>query len=987
MSDSFIFDHYEVLQKPNGDPHELGRGAMGITYKAFDTSLQIIVALKVINATYLHSEIARQRFIREARSAAKLRHRNVASVFHLGISGENWFYAMEFIDGETLEALIKRQGPIPPALALSITAQVSRALNAASQHDLVHRDIKPANLMLVQEDDVLVAKVIDFGLAKTFTTSDQEASPTLTVGGFVGTPHFASPEQLEDQDTDLRSDIYSLGVTLWYMLAGHTPFSGSIAQVMVQHLSKPPPFEEFPDLPPPVSTLLRKMLEKNPADRFQTPADLRSATEFPLHLVSLSQTLPTQSLTPSENPQEDPQNFSTLAETTSLPVLPNLKVGSLLADRYQLLEALHPFHQCQNFRALDNQKNCQVRILLLHPGFSNQDSPLSLDQTVASLKKIHHPNLLAINSFESAGPSSFLVFEWTNGFSLLELLRTRHSLSESESLLLLTQIAQGIDHLITLDLPALHLSLHLTLLHFPTTTETHQLRSSPLATWPEFIVKIDPLIPSSTPNLPSDQTVVSTHNHSSHSPVTTRTRLIQELANLAYELLGGSPPPSTSTLYTPISALSEPGNDTLRNALNPTISFPSALDFCNALHPTPTSPTHSAPTPFPSQKSPTSPLSPTPTNRRLLPFAIAAFLLLGFVGYFSSTQLSPRQSSPPEITDPLPSEPPADPPQNPSLPTLPPPTIPPITRDLLKAQTAEAEKIDPTDAPAAITAWLAIARDFPDSGVGKNHLESLFDQLRRRPKPLSNSEFNSLRSLITEAADRKILSATLLLADQLRLTEPLAAFHWYTAATAMGNIPSFAVLGFITERGFPGKKPDPEQAVKFFQIGADQGDPSATFGLGRSYITGRGVPAKNLPLGVKLIQQASDAGDTRATDLLGDCYAHATGVPLNFDEAFRLFTQAADHGNPASIGNLGVLYMTGRGVPAPNPKKAAELFEKGARADDPPSMFNFAQCLNEGIGTAKNELESKIWFRRSAEAGDERAAAWCLKNHLPFTLK
>ncbi|MEI8108334.1 MAG: tetratricopeptide repeat protein, partial [Verrucomicrobiota bacterium] len=299
---------------------------------------------------------------------------------------------------------------------------------------------------------------------------------------------------------------------------------------------------------------------------------------------------------------------------------------------------------------------------------------------------------------------------------------------------------------------------------------------------------------------------------------------------------------------------------------------------------------------------------------------------------------------------------------------------------------AEAEEINPADDPAAaITAWLAIARDFPDSGVGKNHLESLLDQLRHRPKPLSTSEFNSLRSLITEAADQKILSATLLLADQLRLTDPPAAFQWYTAATAIGHIPSFAVLGFITERGFPGKKPHPEEAVKFFQTGADQGDPSATFGLGRAYLTGRGVPAKNLPLAIQLIQQASDAGDTRATDLLGDCYAHATGVPLNFDEAFRLFTQAADRGNPASIGNLGVLYMTGRGVPAPNPKKAAELFEKGARADDPPSMFNFAQCLNEGLGTAKNELESKIWFRRSAEAGDQRATAWCLKYHLPFT--
>jgi serine/threonine protein kinase len=127
------FDHYEVLTRENGSPFELGRGAMGITYKAFDTNLRVNVALKVINAAYLQSEIARQRFVREARAAAQLRHPNVASVFHLGMSGDAYFYAMEFVDGETVESLIKRGGPVDPALALRITLQVTRALNAAAK--------------------------------------------------------------------------------------------------------------------------------------------------------------------------------------------------------------------------------------------------------------------------------------------------------------------------------------------------------------------------------------------------------------------------------------------------------------------------------------------------------------------------------------------------------------------------------------------------------------------------------------------------------------------------------------------------------------------------------------------------------------------------------------------------------------------------------------------------------------------------------------
>ena len=279
MAETINFDHYKVFTHEDGSLVELGRGAMGITYKAFDTNLRVNVALKVVNARFLKSDIAQQRFIREARAAAQLRHPNVGSVFHLGTSDDSYFYAMEYIDGETLESLVKRQGGLDPALALNITVQVTRALSAAMKHQLVHRDIKPANLMLVKDDDEYVVKVIDFGLAKSIKMDDDEDAATISMGGFVGTATFASPEQLEEKELDSRSDIYSLGVTLWYMLVGHAPFSGSIAQVMSQHLNRPAPVEQIEKVPSELRGLLLRMVEKDPAQRPQTPAALRVELE------------------------------------------------------------------------------------------------------------------------------------------------------------------------------------------------------------------------------------------------------------------------------------------------------------------------------------------------------------------------------------------------------------------------------------------------------------------------------------------------------------------------------------------------------------------------------------------------------------------------------------------------------------------------------------------------------------------------------------
>ena len=146
------FEHYELVTGEDGKPVELGRGAMGVTYKAFDVDLHCPVTLKVISERYLGDESARLRFLREARAAASVRHPNVASVFHLGRTGQNYFYAMEFVEGETLENLIKRSGRLEVKLALEIATQVAAGLAAVHKQKLVHRDIKPSNIMVSVEE-------------------------------------------------------------------------------------------------------------------------------------------------------------------------------------------------------------------------------------------------------------------------------------------------------------------------------------------------------------------------------------------------------------------------------------------------------------------------------------------------------------------------------------------------------------------------------------------------------------------------------------------------------------------------------------------------------------------------------------------------------------------------------------------------------------------------------------------------------------------
>jgi serine/threonine protein kinase len=240
------FGVYKIDRREDGSLYELGHGAMGVTYRAIDTALQRKIALKITTIPVAgRSKEARESFLREARAAAALPHENIATVFQFGIHEETGqcFCAMELVEGETLEERVRRLGPLDVRMTIDIAQQVTAALGASEERGLIHCDLKPANLMLVDLDGAELVghdrqarrerraqraapavKIIDFGLAKALH------SPADPIGlihrGFVGTPAFASPEQFENSDVDVRSDIYSLGMTLWFALTGKTPFFG-----------------------------------------------------------------------------------------------------------------------------------------------------------------------------------------------------------------------------------------------------------------------------------------------------------------------------------------------------------------------------------------------------------------------------------------------------------------------------------------------------------------------------------------------------------------------------------------------------------------------------------------------------------------------------------------------------------------------------------------------------------------------------------------
>ncbi len=261
--------HYHVIEK-------LGEGGMGVVYKAQDTKLNRIVALKFLPHRKDTTKEDRTRFLQEARAAARLNHPNIATVFDFDVvdapgSGNTYtFIAMEYVEGESLKTLIGR-GPLPTSHVLSIATQIARALSVAHSKGIVHRDLKPANILVMNDGTV---KILDFGVAKLLGETTISKS-----GDILGTVAYMSPEQLQGSAIDARSDIWALGVTTFEMLTQHLPFLGEHTAALMYSITNqdPPNLKELrPDVPDELVALCMRCLQKDPADRCQSMREVLS---------------------------------------------------------------------------------------------------------------------------------------------------------------------------------------------------------------------------------------------------------------------------------------------------------------------------------------------------------------------------------------------------------------------------------------------------------------------------------------------------------------------------------------------------------------------------------------------------------------------------------------------------------------------------------------------------------------------------------------
>jgi len=273
MSDA-PFGPFQILGK-------LGEGTMGTVYRAFDPNLERQLAIKILSPTASRSPELVQRFEREAKLLASLKHVGVATVFGFGSHEGRHYMALELVDGRSLDVLIAQKGVIPPRRASGIAVQLLDALEAVHALGIIHRDVKPGNVMVVRRGGSDHVKLLDFGVAKLQEQPSGGVKQITEPGTVVGTIDYMAPEIVAGEEVDPRTDVYAAGAVLYEMLIGRPPFRGRAYEVMKQHLHDPPeaPRKFKPELPEALEAVVLKALAKKPPERFESARTMAAALE------------------------------------------------------------------------------------------------------------------------------------------------------------------------------------------------------------------------------------------------------------------------------------------------------------------------------------------------------------------------------------------------------------------------------------------------------------------------------------------------------------------------------------------------------------------------------------------------------------------------------------------------------------------------------------------------------------------------------------
>ncbi|HWB06790.1 MAG TPA: protein kinase [Verrucomicrobiales bacterium] len=413
-STSMRFGNYEVLTRPDGKPYELGRGGFGRTYRARHSFLGTEMALKVIIDRLAFDEAAKKRFLKEAREHARLNHPGIARIADFGEAEGTFFYAMELCPDGDLKEYVKKTGPVPPVEALQLIRQTAEALYYAHRRNILHRDIKPSNLLLVFGEATPQVKLIDFGLVKRIVkvsadeTIDHESASQWS-------PAFASPEQIREHALDERTDVFSLGMTAWFLIQGGGPMEGATMEIVQERLG---PASYEPRLPASLTGRLRaivaRMVEKDTAVRYRNFGEL---------LEDLRQALDGAPELPSE---------------------PRKERGPLsLADRFTLQPAGRVYLG-EVFRGLDRQNQTPVRVTVVYkehdPGITTQTA-----EKVKALAASQPPGLVPILEMTEFAEGWAVIEEETTGSSVAEVLRREGTVSFAKLTAVLWDAATGLD--------------------------------------------------------------------------------------------------------------------------------------------------------------------------------------------------------------------------------------------------------------------------------------------------------------------------------------------------------------------------------------------------------------------------------------------------------------------------------------------------------------------------------------------------------------
>jgi serine/threonine protein kinase len=570
MSESLeplYFGNYEVLQRPGGGHWLLGEGGYGRTYKAVHRFLQRECALKIIHERHMRNERQRARFLHEAQTAARLSHRGIAHVYDFGEHDGVFFYAMEFCQGGNLDELSKRRGPMPWPEVADFARQIGDALACAHGAGLLHRDLKPQNVMLASKNRPHIAKLIDFGLVKVLPTVENDSTWAIqsVEGGFKGNYATASPEQTgEEEDLDERSDLFSFGVILWWMLVGHNPFEGMSNPRLIADRLSPESYE--PRLPKELDDsargVLGKLLEKRPENRFATAREL---------LVALGELEGTARPAPGPPRESDETTEMSPADLPPEPV----SGRPSFEDSFEVVSTLEDLLAAKFYGCLDGAGDSYSALIPESDAAESGHAGLRrLGQEGARL-----PCLDYFGTWQAEDKKPVFVFGPVGPLRLLEVLKMVGSARLLDLAPMLGRLARSIEQADRELGVGLELNPH-----------TLRVAASGGVNEPRSWADIDPLSLRTVPSLPgSGEDSADVSDASTIVTEESMFPLVSQFSALIYRLVSGTAVKHSayfsSAAYVPAAALSEDGNQLLRSLICGEGGEPSVLQVIRDLAP------------------------------------------------------------------------------------------------------------------------------------------------------------------------------------------------------------------------------------------------------------------------------------------------------------------------------------------------------------------------------------------------------------------